>query len=220
METIDNNKMVLVDKIELARLRVTSRQFDMSRKSVPYTGDLEGEKWKLIFRSNHYYVSDFGRVRKSWTDKKGIFHQILLTPREVNGRLYIEYRPKPNSRIRKSLHELVGYAFLSSARVKSVWTVRPKDGNYENCNIDNLAYMKRSQQRKIKKKIKNSYVKTRTYTDKDGNLITIPSPLSSEECEQAYNYFQVGYTQTNIAKIFKINQQFISKIIKGDVKYK
>lgn len=110
-----------------------------------YTGDLDGEQWRLILGYDGYEVSNKGRVRH-YTERYKVY--ILLKPNinQLTGRvyMYITADKKRNSFI---LARLVAHAFVKGYSEERN-TVNHKDGDIKNNCSDNLEWVSKSENNK------------------------------------------------------------------------
>ncbi len=218
MEEIKSNDKVLIDKVELANLKLQVQSYDCSRKLTDFV-PIDGELWKPIPKCKHYFISNLGRVRKDYTYKNGNFVQRIISPLKINERLTVEIRPKPEHRIKYYVHNLVALEFLTTTGKRGKvyrkdirkMKVSVKDGNYLNCCVDNLFWQSRV--RNIRKRIKPS--KILEYTNKNGEVVRKASAVSNQDCIDILNMRKSGISQRIIAEKFKITQQMVSTILKG-----
>ena len=110
-----------------------------------YTGDLDGEQWRLILGYDGYEVSNKGRVRH-YVERYKTY--ILLKPNinQLTGRVYVSITAdkKRNNFI---LARLVAHAFVKGYSEERN-TVNHKDGDIKNNCSDNLEWVSQSENNK------------------------------------------------------------------------
>ena len=150
------------------------------------------EKWKAIIESNHYQVSNFGRIKSLGFDyiradgyRTVCFERVLKThTNRANGYVsaVIRINKKPKTFY---VHRLVALAFINNDR--NLFEINHKDGDKTNNRVDNLEWCTRSENLKhrfeVLKQIPNRRFAYNGYgskpviqKDRDGNQIqTFPS---------------------------------------------
>src|SRR5258706_15898752 len=91
------------------------------QRNVP-TIDLPGEQWRAIdYTQGLYFVSDKGRIKKKWINKRGQEIDILMNPfcLPVTGKQLIGLQVK-NGRVFRYVHELVLLAFQKKPKQKNM----------------------------------------------------------------------------------------------------
>jgi hypothetical protein len=154
------------------------------------------EEFKLIDNYKYpYYVSNTGKIKNS----KGI----ILTPRfDKDNYLRVRLINKQGKRSQQMVHRLVAVAFIPG---DFTLTVNHKDGIKVNNNKDNLEWLSRSDNNKhaYKTGLKNNTGENHPKSHfKEQDILKIRELYSTG-----------NYSQTKLAKLFRVGQPRIWEII-------
>lgn len=152
------------------------------------------EIWKKINGYENYSISSNGNVRNDNTGrilKPGIASHGYLTVA-----LYESRKPKTHL-----LHRLIAINFINNHFNKKI--VNHIDGNKLNNSIENLEWC--TMLENIRHAAENGLTAS--------GMRNARCKLSDEDYKKIRELFKSGKTQTSIAKIYKVNQSIISRII-------
>jgi DNA-binding CsgD family transcriptional regulator len=164
----------------------------MRRSPEKIFTNLEGEEWKTLERVPIYEISNKGRIRRcdSWIGLRIGFNR--------NGYQNVKLCFNLKSKM-FYLHKLVAETFLGE-RLDG-FEVNHKDGNKVNNVVDNLEYVTH------KENVLHS-------TELGLRLYNGRRPLTNKERQDVLEYKQGGYTNIEIADMFKVCPLTIGRILK------
>ena len=152
------------------------------------------EEWKLIDGFEKYEISNKGRIRrlylKGYRYRKPVIQSGYCSVTFSIGLKFKKYQ----------IHRLVALAFIDNKYNKPC--VNHIDGNGLNNNISNLEWCTYSENEK------HSY----RVLGKKSNGINCRK-IDILEITKIKDMYKIGITQTEIAKIFNVNQSIISLIV-------
>lgn len=154
------------------------------------------EEWKLIDNYKFsYYVSNQGKIKNR--------KNIILVPRcDKDNYLRVRLINKEGKRSQQMVHRLVAFAFIPG---DNNLTVNHKDGIKSNNNKDNLEWLSRADNNK------HAY-ETNLKNHKGENHPK--SHFKEKDIIQIRKLYDTGnYSQTDLGKLFKVNQARIWEII-------
>lgn len=133
-------------------------------KQERYEFDLPGEIWAEIADTN-YLASNLGRIRSIKTNN--------ILNGSITERGYIVCSIRVNGKtLNKQIHDLVYFAFHPETKKKDDYVINHIDGNKSNNKLNNLEYVKNSENIiHGKYRLKNNSVKKCYQYDLNGNLI-------------------------------------------------
>lgn len=158
------------------------------------------EYWSLITKYPTYSVSNLGRIKSNFTNK------ILKGSLDKDG--YIIIKLSRPYRVSERLHRLVAQTFLDN--YGNLPQVNHKNGNKLDNSIYNLEW--------CTAKYNNCHA------HKTG-LMNVPkgekhhkSKLTAKQVKNIRLYYeQLGYSQKELSKIYKVHQSVIGKIINNKI---
>jgi len=101
------------DGVTLSLFSIFKKYWDID---IKWTGDLDGEEWKVIEDAADIEVSNKGRIRT--TDWKGTETKSLLKTWSCNGYNYVNYINNEGNIIKTPIHRLVAKAFIPNPQNK------------------------------------------------------------------------------------------------------
>lgn len=160
---------------------------------------VEVEIWKPIVGYESYRVSSLGRVQ-SYTGK-------ILKPQPITSKYsdtkYLHVALKRpglarSGRHSRSLHRIVAEVFLGPSEL----TVNHKDGNKQNCTLDNLEYM--TQQENYHHAVKAGLLNP-----------CGPSKITTEDLVVMREMLLAGYLRQEIADRFNLSYSHTANVLSG-----
>ena len=144
-----------------------------------------------------YQISDMGRVKSLWFNRE----KILKTAKDKNGYL-LGCLWKDGKQRTKRIHRLVMLAFVGESDLH----VNHKNGDKSDNRLNNLEYCSHAYN------MKHAAQNGLTAKGEKAGMFKL-----TEGCVRNIKYGHKGMTQREIAKIYKIRQQHVSKIRKGEI---
>lgn len=118
------------DGVPLSLFSIFKKYWDID---IKWTGDLDGEEWKVIEDAADIEVSNKGRIRT--TDYRGTGTKNLLKTWDCNGYIYTNYINNEGSITKTPLHRLIAQAFIpnfgNKPEIDHINTIR-NDNRVEN----------------------------------------------------------------------------------------
>jgi len=180
--------------------------------------DLENEIWKEIEGCNRdYFISNLGRV-KSFKRCRGINERVLIQSKDSNGYFQINLYKNKKGKTKK-IHTLMFESF-NNYKLKKNECVHHIDFTTNNF-LDNFQLMTKGEHTILHHKGENSYWFGKHRSEETKELIREKnkgengsnSTLKEQDIIQIRKLSEEGIlTQTEIAKMFGVNQTTISKI--------
>jgi DNA-binding NarL/FixJ family response regulator len=141
-----------------------------------------------------------------WLKRKGVvgpWMNLVLSIGENPGYPFVKIVLSNRRRIHKYVHQLVAVAFIG--RCPDGMEIRHRDGNKLNCRVDNLVYGTRAQNNADKKIHGTQPMGEQVYCSK----------LTDEQIDIIFALYRDGLLQSEIAAIFNVRDNTISRIISG-----
>jgi len=203
---------IVLTTIELLAMRFPRRK---SNSQLP-VNNIKGEEWKQLI--DYVHVSNLGRVKKSFQDKRGKEIEHLYRTQIYNGHLYVQYQESIDRKFRK-VGRIILMAFKPLENYNGQYILF-KDCNPLNCALDNLQW---ASLQEIHQHLKNNGLghgkPKKTYlilcirrNGKPGWRRVNISPKTVNQIRKLYN---AGISQTKIAEITGTKQNAVKNIVNG-----